>query len=100
MSGVHKLKDISKAVKRLLEKEVELRDDDNALVSTIWAIEMPESHHRTCLDFLWAYAKGEVTTADTITRARRLIQQDHPELRGKNYDKRKHDASTISKEIK
>jgi len=100
MANIGKLKNISVVVKKLLEKERELRDNDDALVCTIWHMEFPEAEKVSALHFMWAYAQGRITDADTITRARRQVQADNQELRGSTWRERHKDASVFSKDIK
>lgn len=78
----------------LLRKDSRCRDCDELLVSRIWHDEMTQikgtdyQKQQTALDFLKLYADGEITPADSITRARRKVEELHPELRGKTYERR------------
>lgn len=100
MANIGKLKNISVVVKTLLEKEIDLRDNDDALVATIWNMEFPNADKVSALHFMWAFVKGEVTNADTITRARRQVQMDNEALRGKTWKERHKDSSRFAQEIK
>jgi hypothetical protein len=40
------------------------------------------------MDFLQLYAKNQIPQADVITRARRKVQEENPELRGELYNER------------
>ena len=42
----------------------------------------------SAIDFLQIMVNGNLPSPDTITRARRKIQEKHPELRGVNYVER------------
>jgi hypothetical protein len=44
-------------------------------------------------------AFGKLTSADTITRVRRLIQEETPELRGKKYNERQAKQSIVKKDL-
>lgn len=79
-------------VVRLLKEDTKYRDDDNALVARIWWDELRakniEGTSATATQFLTLYRDGKVTTADSITRARRKAQELHKELRGASYTNR------------
>lgn len=71
-------------VKNLLEKHSYLRDNDKKLVANIWAKEIGSKFKNIDLNtFLKDYfINGNVTSSDTITRARRKVQEEFLELRG------------------
>lgn len=79
-------------VKGLLTFYPHLRDDDNDLVAFYFDNELAKkgfiSDKITASKFLDIYSKGQLTKADSILRARRFIQQHHPELRGKKWKER------------
>lgn len=83
--------EIKSTVKHLLETEPSLRDSDERLVANMWYYGVGKEIF-TLADFLDAYSKGKITTADTITRARRHLQQLHPELRGTTWEVRQKKA--------
>lgn len=99
MSNIKKVKDVSEIVKKLLTKRPELRDNDNALVATVWSMEFPDAIHDTAYNFMVAYGWGELTAADTITRARRMLQNENPMLRGKRWFQRQKKGNDFSKGI-
>lgn len=86
-----KIKDIAPAVKGILEHDARYRDDDNKLISVIWWQEI--GVHRiedlTGKEVLRMLYDGELTPAESITRARRKIQELHPELLGEKRKKRR-----------
>ena len=45
------------------------------------------------------YHKGKLTLADSITRARRKLQEEDKTLRGKNWYKRKNRQEEVRQEI-
>ena len=94
-----KLEKTMDKVKYLLQNFSHLRDDDNRLVANIWNNELSHLKQNDVIDFLLLYSQGRITTADTITRARRKIQELHPELRGKNYNKRHVTQKKVRKNI-
>ena len=44
-------------------------------------------------------AWGKFTSSETITRVRRKLQEEFPDLRGKNYDKRQAKQSEVKKDL-
>ena len=78
-------------VKFFLENYPSLKDDDNRLCANIWAQEIGdvEGISNKIEDFLIAYASNKLTSAHSIERMRRKLQEQHPELRGKKYYLRK-----------
>ena len=88
------IKEISKKVERLLEKYPSLRDNDYYLVTAYWYRELDSlftddfTTNLSFTDFLDIYSKGKITPADSITRARRKLQELNPSLRGKAWNKR------------
>lgn len=91
-----KIISIMDRVKELLEKYPHLRDSDNKLVANIWNQEKQDTD---AFGFLQLYADGKITPADSITRARRKLQELHPELRGKKYDQRHREEKKVRKNI-
>jgi hypothetical protein len=87
-----KLKAIIQRVEQWLEEKPDLRDSDEKLVSNIWYDDLRLKNIKTregsYLHFLSLYGTGQLTSADSITRARRKVQEDNPHLRGENYEKR------------
>lgn len=90
-------------VKELLKKNEHLRDDDNKLVANYWYKELQNSsvntNSFTAHDFLNLYANGNMTPADSITRARRKLQEQFPELRGKNWKERQKHTEKVKKQL-
>lgn len=77
-------------VTRWLRESPETRDDDGLLCATIWYYEAKsQGLLNDTMAFLFAYSKGKFTSAETITRSRRKVQEMNPELRGRNYQIRK-----------
>lgn len=69
-------------VYKLLKDHQELRDDDKKLTWSVWALEGLAWNMMT----KEAYLKA--TSAESITRARRKVQEEYPLLRGKTYQDR------------
>jgi len=82
---------MQEVVKAALIKHPEYRDDDNRLTSYIWWKHLKNNgipDDIEVVDFLRLYAKNEMPQADIITRARRKVQEDNPDLRGKLWNQR------------
>lgn len=90
---LQKIKNIQDVVKDALIRYPKYRDDDNKLVAYIWWKHLKNNNipeDIIAIDFLQLYAKNELPQADAITRARRKIQEENPELRGELYKARHH----------
>lgn len=98
---IKQIKNIKSEVRRLLEKFPHLRDSDNKLIATIWGKELgaDKSKQTSTYCFLEAFASGKHTSPESVRRCRQLIQEQHPELRGLSYKKRKVKAKEFRKEI-
>jgi len=87
------MKKTADRVKRLLEVVPSLKDSDTRLTTHIWFREIEEMgldpFNLATTDFLKLYAKGKLTLAPTIKRARAKLQEENPKLRGKKYYLRK-----------
>lgn len=92
-SNKNKISKTYDIVKGLLSQE-RFRDDDELLVVRIWHDELEAQDIKpkeiTGYELLTHIKDRKVTPADTITRARRKVQEECSFLRGKNYVKRKH----------
>jgi hypothetical protein len=88
---IQKIKNMQEVVTTALEKYPHLRDDDNRLVAYIWWKNLKDNkipEDIITMDFLQLYANNELPQADVITRARRKVQEDNPNLRGKLWNER------------
>ncbi len=77
-------------VKRMLSKYPATRDDDWKLVAGVWKREL-EKHAPLSEDeknLLRRIARGEVSPVESVTRARRDLQNDHKKLRGEKWEER------------
>lgn len=81
---------IHETVFSLLEKYPHLRDDDNKLMATIWRSEVGKGlfDGLSAQEFLIYFADGRLSSSESIRRCRQRIQEQNPELRGLNYNKR------------
>jgi hypothetical protein len=95
--------DIKKTVIELLTQYSDFKDNDQQLVAWFWKLEMeahgyPASNTPT-QTFFKLMAFGKLTSSDTITRVRRLVQEETPELRGKKYNERQDRQSSVKKDL-
>lgn len=90
-------------VESLLLKHPILRDDENRLCATYWNIQLKSYglalESMTALDFLKMMSEKKLTPESTITRARRKVNQDNEETRGKSYKGRKEKEIEYRQEI-
>ena len=94
-----KLKD---RIKLYLMSHPETQDSNEALMSIIWQHELDKFIiNAGCIQVntLTLLKNNKLTSWDSATRAKRKLQEEHPELRGKSYNKRQNKASKISKNI-
>lgn len=73
-------------VKEALEYNVYLRDSDHKLVAWIWRQELKNHWGDDVINLL---NMDKLTNWESIARVRRKIQEENPELRGSEYEKRK-----------
>jgi len=89
-------------VKRLLEKKPHLQDSDSKLIASVWWLELiklgvdPKPHR----ELLELFAGGKLSKVESITRARRKLQEIEPSLRGKNYQDRQKNTQSIKEELR
>jgi hypothetical protein len=91
------IKSASEIVKENLEKYPKARDDDRYLTMMVWYDDVSISDRFEV--FSDKYTKGEIFSADSITRARRKLQEIHPELRGNLYEDRRAYVKEVIKDI-
>ena len=81
-------------IKKLLKENPEYRDSDKKLMWRVWAIELNTDttvNAINYLDFL------KVSTPESITRARRMVQQDFEDLRASDNVSRQRKAKQEQK---
>lgn len=90
-------------VETLIKKFPPLRDNDNQLICNVWHRELkaqgidPDVESGTTV--MKAIAGKKVTSAESITRCRRKLQEDYPEYRGKLYAERHNLTDTVKTEL-
>lgn len=76
---------VQEQVQILLETYPKLRDNDVRLVASYYYNNISNINQISAIDFLQIMVNGNLPSPDTITRARRKLQEKYPELRGVNY---------------
>ena len=100
------LEDIFKRVKNLLKQKNEYRSSDHALICRIWYEDIKNKigvdvNSLSFYDFLTFVKNKNITNWDTITRARRKVQEEYPDLRDADtYKKRQNLQSKWIKGIR
>ena len=86
-------------VKSILETIPAARDNDHALVAAYWAAELKNGPVRveSAQGLLVTLASGGLTKYSSISRARRKIQEEHVNLRGKSYNIRQNKSKKTKK---
>ena len=85
-------------VEEYLSKYKSLRDDDNRLMSNIWA-EQLRFKGKEISDFLPMFANKELVSPESITRCRRKLQENNPQYRGTKWVHRKAAATVVRSKI-
>jgi len=76
------IKNMKLQVQDILTRYPEARDSDRVLIALYWEIEQPLLFgFRTAEAVIRAFKACELTMPDDITRTRRAVQMQHPDLR-------------------
>lgn len=101
---VKKLKGIKKAVFEKLMSNQTNRDNDEKLVWNIWNSELRvlgyDMKLMTAYELGQLAINGSLSSSASIRRARRKLNEELPETRGKSYEWKKKDGELTRKEIK
>lgn len=101
---------IKTKVADILLRHPETQDNDRELIVRYWKGEIAElqdiareklqSMPYFSLDsFFAAFMTGGFTSPDTITRARRQVQEKYPQFRGKKYKERQAKQDEVKKDL-
>ena len=82
------MKDINDIVTSVLTCHEETRDSDFKLICWVCSVTNPDVMSQPFSKVLWNYQTYNLPSFETIRRTRQKLQHDHPELRGKLYEKR------------
>tara|TARA_R110001592_G_scaffold136690_2_gene353997 strand:- start:1452 stop:1793 length:342 start_codon:yes stop_codon:yes gene_type:complete len=83
----------------LLLNNPRFRDNDQALISHIWSLEIPNLQNVDGAYVLTLLANKQLSNPVSIWRTRQKVQQEIPALRGALYHKRHAAAEVVKKEI-
>lgn len=78
-----------------------LRDDDNKLMANTWGMYIGETdlNNMSGRDVLSALSEGKLPSYESISRCRRKLQEECPNLRGEKWYERHKRADNIRREI-
>lgn len=99
---LNRINTASERVRRLLLEKEEYRDDDEALLVRFWWDELKavgDPNNMTAKELLNRIKMGQLTAPDVINRARRKVQEEWVETRGKKYALRHKEQENVRKGI-
>lgn len=82
------------------------RDNDRRLIANVWQREILAAcgnegyETKTCHDTLADFAKGKLSSPESIRRTRQKVQESQLLLRGTNYQKRQRYQGEVKREIR
>jgi hypothetical protein len=92
--------DTRSQVQAILERHVVARDSDAALMAYWARYHLPNGAATTLQDYLKRVHDKQAPAIESITRLRRKVQEDRPELRGIYYDdKRTTEADSAQQQL-
>ena len=94
------MKNILDKVISLLTKHPSLRDSDTRLAANIWYNHTKNVNEIDALTLLSRFAEGKLPSYESISRCRRKVQEENPELRGRKWEKRHSKEETIKQQVK
>ena len=94
------MKNMLDKVINLLTKHPSLRDSDERLTANIWYNNTKNVNEIDAITLLSRFAEGKLPSYESISRCRRKIQEEKPELRGKKWEKRHSKQKIIKEQIK
>ena len=90
---------IKENVKQLLIERPDLRDNDNVLAFKYYRDYCAINPLIQLIDFYTLRANLNIPSEQTITRLSRQLQEQNPELRGKEWEKRQRKVKKVQKEL-
>lgn len=94
--NILKYKDI---VFQLLSSSPMTRDNDTLLISLVWDVQLKQKDYVGSRDFLDVMRLGYLAKPESVTRARRKIQENNPLLRGKTHGKRQEEQLNVLNQL-
>ena len=98
---IKKIKKLEVIVEKILLNVASTRDNDKLLILKVWAYQNPQlrANDYSFTNFAINYLNGLYADSESITRARRKIQEKNPNLRGEKWHERHNEAELVRKEI-
>lgn len=95
---IERIKKVKDTVKDILIEYPKTRDNDHLLLLYVWTIQNPMLKDKSTLfiHFAGELMRGKYAHFESISRVRRKLQENHPELRGDLYNAR----HTLSKKVR
>lgn len=93
---------ISDTVERLLREHAPYRESDQLLWArivqdTLGGVAMLQA--MSAYELLRKFTKCELPSYESVSRAARKVREQHPELRGRNYEARKESEVFVQQEL-
>ena len=98
-----KIKNVKNKVEKVLKDFPHTRDNDMALLSIIWNIELggkEVSENMDAFQFLCLLSRKELSNPVSLWRCRQKIQEENPELRGEKWKSRQEHSKHVVEEIR
>lgn len=92
--------DLATRVEYILIKWPLTKDNDMLLVAQFWALESQFTQNHSAYDVFEAMSKGTFSSFESITRARRKLQEIEPLLRGTTWEKRHNRQSEVIEDVR
>jgi hypothetical protein len=90
-------------VRTLLQNVAGLRDNDNKLIANVWRDDIEtkgfDFEDMSARELLYLLGNGQLAATESITRARRKVQEECKELRGSSYGKRKEHTEKVKSDL-
>ena len=87
-------------VKILLTNHSHLRDDDEKLMATMWFKHMGKKlEEMSAFDLLKQLSVSNLPSYESISRCRRKLQEECPELRGEKWEKRHKSQENVKEDL-
>jgi hypothetical protein len=100
---INKIKEMQVVVQDLLQQYEHYRDSDTRVIAHIWMRQLgglEKMKSISLYDFLQIWIENKnIVSPDTITRARRKVQEENVSLRGKSYKQRKEQSKKVKENI-
>jgi hypothetical protein len=100
MKASEEIKNMYDVVLELLETDPKYRDNDAMLVAKVWSIQIgghDALRETSAFDFLCEYVLEDtfLVSHESVTRARRKIQENLKRLRGDKWEKRHRESESV-----